>query len=251
MLPWEAVLFRKGSGCPSCQGARPGTPESAYKHLRDRIIGGAWEDDVYPPGDIAPPRAPWVRPVPRVLATCAGCDVRVEVSPDDGAHTWEGGSRVHYDHGAAYAFGDLGPYSGRDYVADVDEGYVVGGAWYCPGCAGACACPGCSTVVFVRSDLDPGDPYADGAGFPTPGDPFAGSVCVSCYEELSLSDDDDADDDADDDDADDDADDDDADADDVAPDNDPVTGLYLYEGPDYARAGDLDPGHDLYIYVRE
>ena len=48
---------------------------------------------------------------------------------------------------------------------------------YCPGCLGVCH--DCDKPVFLRSELDPGDPYEPGASFPS--ERHGHTICIECH----------------------------------------------------------------------
>jgi hypothetical protein len=87
--PWVLPLFRAGLGCESCEGVRPegGDAGSAMEqHLRDRVLGVAFDDDVDPVGDavnhvardLSPRRQPtrWQRPNDTVVWECECCGIK-------------------------------------------------------------------------------------------------------------------------------------------------------------------------------
>lgn len=84
MLPWEYDLFRKGAGCPCCEGVGPDDPSEAESiHLdamRQQVIEPTDDDRV---GDnlmaigLGEKRPAWQRPEDPVLWTCDGCGIRV------------------------------------------------------------------------------------------------------------------------------------------------------------------------------
>jgi hypothetical protein len=206
MLRWEASLFLKGAGCPSCLGESPfpeqgpmeqlaGVPHPEEALWRQRIQfdlaeGGAFEFTLRVEKDGSNDnRVPWVRPTPEPLWTCAGCGVFVILDPDTdyphgqvdgvtgGEVAWRGGQSVHYNGGVSFRYwcapGCVAP-SPRSCA-------TVAGEDYCPGCVELCG--GCGEVwVFSRSDLF-GDVYDPGASFPWAGR----SLCITCLRENGFS----------------------------------------------------------------
>lgn len=193
MKAWEYDLFRKGAGCPSCEGERPEglNPDDAeITHLRSIVFGGTDDPDsfdrLHALGDKDRPK--WIEPEPDKLWTCAGCGVSVVVSldapldgnkpsQDDEWLEWYGGDRVHYQGSSfAYSYGSL--YNAED--PEREPMRELDGQHYCPGCVDRCA--ECGDPIFVRDETS--DCYDPGASFPHPDNPFYGSVCLACYEDL-------------------------------------------------------------------
>jgi hypothetical protein len=134
----------------------------------------------------------WRPPKPTALWTCFGCGVSVVRDPDtdypdgpiDGVEggdlMWVEGGGVHYYRGHAYRWADH---------PDAEDpstrpAFVLDGHDYCPGCAQLCdACR--EVVIFKRAELEAGDSYASGSAFCHPTN-MRSSVCVDCYEDLSL-----------------------------------------------------------------
>lgn len=82
---WKHLLFRAGKGCESCEGERPADadPERIVRAVardgdeRDKQhrIEAACEEKSYVDE--------WVKPPARVLATCDGCDEKIEIDQDE------------------------------------------------------------------------------------------------------------------------------------------------------------------------
>ena len=146
MLPWEAALFRKGAGCPGCQGEADPNEDGGVRrehphleeHLRGRVIDGGFDDDVDPVGDVAGARPPWVKPPDRVLWTCHDCETR---------HMWD----VDYplnerDIGVAAYFEGGG--TSRRWRDPRGEPIELEGLTLCSNCVSTC--PRC--VEYVRGE---------------------------------------------------------------------------------------------------
>jgi hypothetical protein len=198
MRAWEYELFRKGAGCPCCEGETPKglDPEEAeITHLRSVVFGGTDDPDQFERlHAVNRDRPKWVEPEPEKLWTCHGCGVSVVRSLDaplDGAQTsqdddwleWYGGEKVHYQ-GSNFAYAYSSIYNAED--PSEEPYHELGGEHYCPGCVTRCA--ECGDPIFARSDLEGGDVYDEGSSFPHPGNPFWGSLCLACYEEESRCD---------------------------------------------------------------
>jgi hypothetical protein len=223
MMAWEAKLFKAGAGCPSCEGTPPEGETDADADARSirsaETMADAWDDpDSFPHvldtfasavGAPMPKRAEWKEPAREVVWTCEGCKAQAVkplafslCEPNKGSNAWlewANGERVHYSHGIAFARGDSldselhhdpDANNGRggtvrcSVAHDLDEAHRVNGKPYCDKCAGMCQAPSCTTVVFLRSDLDPGDPYAPGASFCSTGNvgDYGDTLCVECHE---------------------------------------------------------------------
>lgn len=212
MLCWEAQLFLAAAGCPCCEGVK-NTDDNEFVGIGPRpffeewgrallINGGdldiALARFVGDPDDVALP--PWKAPPAKVLATCPGCKVEVALDPEDGkTRIFQGGDKVYYAGyaGISRAFAasedpDLAynhrVFDGEVYAALAFEDWLeVGEDAYCPGCVEYCDDCG-ETVIFRRSDLDPGDPYLPGASHLKPGS-MRDSICTDCLEAIPTDDD--------------------------------------------------------------
>src|SRR5687767_11795428 len=83
MAPWEYVLFKKGAGCPCCEGVLPeGTKPDQHleDHLRS-VVMESEEPDEYEQlhvGHLTPHPPKWQRPADPVLWSCTGCGNQVK-----------------------------------------------------------------------------------------------------------------------------------------------------------------------------
>lgn len=176
MLPWEAKLFRLGAGCPSCEGkSNYDSDEMLERHLQDRVIDVAWDDDPDPVGE-ATTKPKWEKPEPQVIWTCVGCGVQAVMDPDIPEELqWYGGQEVHYYRGS-------GPFKYSKHP-DADEApeqgpsFKVGEKPYCPGCATTCSKCG-KTVLKNTEGMDP---YDEGYSFCS--ERSYRTVCLSCFED--------------------------------------------------------------------
>jgi hypothetical protein len=188
MAKWEATLFRKGAGCPACEGE---TPEGGDA---DEIAFRAAKHEVFCPGDDSgdvaenfiaiadgtSKRPAWERPEDPTKWSCAGCDAKVLTDLDTGEAYFEnlGKGLYNLNRDASDADPEL-----RDWVLKLGE------AEYCPCCAKVCDGDfNCEAVIF-RSHFSTsgkvlyGDTYDEGASFENPSDPYhGGSVCYGCFE---------------------------------------------------------------------
>jgi hypothetical protein len=183
MAAWEYDLFRKGAGCPHCQGEAES--DHTESHLASVVLTSGCDDPDSFETLHGADRPKWVEPEPKKLWTCACCNVSVVISNEAGYDgdkqsdddiwlQWHGGEKVHYSYGCGpYTYGHVA----RD-DAETEAPFKIGGKPYCPGCATACA--ECGEHLFSREQ--PGDCYDVGYSFPHPGNPFWGSVCLDCYE---------------------------------------------------------------------
>ena len=176
MLKWEAILFRKGSGCPCCKGKAPDgvNAEALYeKHARSTIdTENPHEFDAANGVDAV---VSWVRPADTVIWACAGCDAAGVKSADDDEIGWRE-SKV------------WSKYYSNAYDARQDDPseppHTINGKPYCGVCAVTCDGGGCHTSIFRTSELDPGDPYAPGANLQNTGDFHSTGLCIECFEAI-------------------------------------------------------------------
>ena len=183
MLPWERDLFKQGAGCPCCEGVGPNTEAIRLEHAKSVMMNSENPDD-YPvlmSGGTAQ-RPPWVKPPDELLWTCEGCKVNVRKAKGDDDYSpdelyWEGGERVHYYHGNPFAYGTLS----QMHEDPTSTPLMLENKPYCPGCLGECW--DCKALVFLRTELDPGDPYEPGASFMS--EMHHHTICTNCHENES------------------------------------------------------------------
>jgi len=190
---WEFDLFRKGAGCPCCQGVRPNGEDHMEDHLKSVVFGGVDEPDLFErlyDADLGVEAPEWKEPEPKKLWTCDGCGVSAIISneaPYDGAKIsdndiwleWHGGSKVHYSCGGRpYNYGSVATDD-----PDREPPYELEGKSYCPGCASGCA--KCGETLLTAGHFIFCDIYDAGNPFPNPDNPFRGSLCLDCYEEAT------------------------------------------------------------------
>jgi hypothetical protein len=202
MLKWEAELFLKGAGCPSCEGVSPFTPEGPMEALaqtatedpqlaffKDRLLINPDEGDPASLFAALEGDAPkWEAPAPTVLWQCSGCDVEVIRDPAteylDGSTVtvdpdmaWQGGEKVHYwGSPRPSSYGDLP----RPEEPTETPPHLIADEPYCPGCAATCY--DCAASIFTRSELEGGDTHDEGTSF-CPDGYYNRSVCFPCLEE--------------------------------------------------------------------
>ncbi len=163
MAKWQALLLRKGAGCPVCEGEDPDGPLTPTEQLSDPE--GALE---------ALGRPTWEEPPPEPIWECEGCGV-VAARDSEGRVGWRGGQQVHYSHGRASTYG-------REYdheEATAAPPYSIGDDHYCPGCA--LMCPDCHEVVLLKGEGQP----LEVSGYIVDPDDWhrCRAVCESCYYE--------------------------------------------------------------------
>jgi hypothetical protein len=167
MLPWEAALFKRGAGCPSCEGKSNG--------WEPQTIDDVENGDGDPMERIAAHEngaaIAWKRPADPVHWTCDGCGVEVVTDLDTneleyrvpfGAKCRQWYASHRFDRGAP----------------EKEPAHVFGEWKVCEFCLDRCA--DCGTEISTH--LEFGDPYADGYAFPQPGS-YTDSVCTDCFEQ--------------------------------------------------------------------
>lgn len=142
MQKWEADLFKKGAGCPSCEGVRPHVIEaidSAEKHLRSIIFGGT--DDPHSFALVNNPDAPlpkWERPADKVVRKCESCGDKAVIKQDaeDDELYWDGISyNCLFNPGIEWTDAINAP-----------DAFTLNGKFYCPSCVANCA--DCGELTF-------------------------------------------------------------------------------------------------------
>lgn len=198
---WKNRLFRAGKGCECCEGVPPKDGVDVEAAAGAILLGG---DDIDPmPAICALEDGPkdhsalWVTPPPRVLATCEGCDAKVEVSEDeiypysrDGKQIghivlWTGGSGSslgkRHDVPLDEISEDGGPTKWHFSDIDIDLNFSKQlGKMLCKDCWGACE--QCNAVVFEGQARDHfcGDTYDAGNSFYVA--QLNETLCIDCLE---------------------------------------------------------------------
>ncbi len=175
IAPWQAVLFRKGSGCPCCCG-KSTKQDHLVDHLQSVVFNSESPDDFDRLHDPEGKPPEWKRPDDIVRFECAGCGAKYMVNVDhedkpenyDITRYWIPGKRWDSNHR-----------TGLDDTTDEDA-VTIGDGKYCCQCAGSCY--ECGTSIFNNSDLY-SSCYDPGASFPHP-DNARKTVCVDCFEAL-------------------------------------------------------------------
>ncbi len=169
MAPWEWALFKKGAGCPCCEGQLPAgakPDEQLIEHLRS-VVMESEEPDEYEQlhrFDEPSTRPPWERPPDPVLWTCTGCGAQVRKDIDltrDNLY-WSGSDVPYYPSD-----------EWQDSLAEKPKpDSLLDGKPYCPGC-------------LVRCD-DCGELVLDENTYPDPRSCGRETICSACYEQLSF-----------------------------------------------------------------
>lgn len=172
MLPWEAVLFKKGAGCPCCEGESPeGVTLDAAREAQARsIIFDAGTDD--PPAyesmntlGLDAPRVPWERPEDSIVHSCQSCGAEIrrnidsavlEVDEDTHDHAvglyWQGGrfQELHH-HDRNWEDILIACIARKGKLHDgPPAAWLLNGRFHCPGCAENCGECG---ELFPSEDL--------------------------------------------------------------------------------------------------
>ena len=184
MFAWETDLFRKGAGCPSCEGRKPEVAwepqtledvENGDEDPCDRIF--AYQDSIS--GNV--PK--WEPPEPEVLWTCDGCGVQVvrdlanqvydgkEKSPAELMYVLPSGAK-----GKQYYFPH--PYDDGN-PQETPAHTFLGGQKVCEFCLGHCYECG----EPVSSHVEFADVYDDGATLPVEGKCY-NEYCTDCASKL-------------------------------------------------------------------
>lgn len=191
MMAWETDLFRKGAGCPSCEGVRPAEKfvpqsledlENGDEDPMDRII--AYENAEN--GNIPA----WEKPKDEVLHECDGCGVQLIRAVSQEVYDGNKREKVYEWIMPHNAPGARWYHSHRFDRIDAAD-YIEGGAeefnWH-PWDDDRSACPHCQKLCdtcgeAVISDIDglkPDDCEDPGYSFMDPSS-FSHSECYDCH----------------------------------------------------------------------
>jgi hypothetical protein len=180
MEAWEADLFKKGAGCPCCEGIPPNGEHWEPESISDIENGdddpiirlNAWENSV----EMKTPE--WKKPEPKVFWQCDGCGVQVIGNPslpenheDYLEYFLPNGARARqWYHSHPFHRGE--PEKNPAHV-------FADGSKVCEFCLNHCDQCGkeiCSTLEY-------GDTYDDGNSFPHPYY-HDRAICVDCFETI-------------------------------------------------------------------
>ena len=157
MTKWEYELFRKGAGCPCCEGAEPPDKDKLEPSMEDlnALMYNGDEDPIDRLNIYETPvkdRPKWERPKDQVLWTCAGCGVEAIRNVDNGnlEYNVPHGSKAHSWY-ISHDFSDMEPDEKPAHVFKPDQPV-------CENCLQSCK----SCENPVCSFLDYGDVYDDG-----------------------------------------------------------------------------------------
>jgi len=174
MEPWEAKLFKAGSGCPCCQGVgnfEPQTIEDVENGDDDPMLRiNAWEDRQNG-------KAPkWEKPEPKVFWTCDGCGVQVIGDPSlPEKHE----DFLQYDTPIGAKCNQW--YNSHPFwrgIPKKEPAHIFGENKVCEFCLDHC--DRCSEPICSTLDYD--DMYDEGHSFPHPYN-YDRAICVNCLEE--------------------------------------------------------------------
>lgn len=224
--PWVYYLFKKGAGCPSCEGVAPrgDDEETVFDHMKSVMMNSEDPDSYELMSNFDREERPrWEEPKPKVLWTCDGCGVSAVISneaPIDSVRAilegkprehggpdhswdsctdvdlyvgWDGGKKVHYcpgGSGFAYSFG--GAAYKREHEATIEPSFTITidgeEKKLCPGCGQSCK--GCGETLFQGHAEEKfcSDTYDTGGSFPHPSDCYGGPLCIGCLEEAENED---------------------------------------------------------------
>ncbi|MDX1421566.1 MAG: hypothetical protein R3322_00410 [Kiloniellales bacterium] len=175
MAKWEYELFRKGAGCPCCEGDRPeglDESEAAEAALRQQIFEPTDDDEVAHGAMDAlqgMKRPKWQRPEDPWLWRCDGCETGVRRDLDDQETYSEGANERYVD------------------PCETEPPFLFEGKKYCGGCMRVCR--RCDDEIFASSQSATGtvlygDTYDPGASF-LPDDCYLTEdlLCINCFED--------------------------------------------------------------------
>lgn len=176
MIPWEYDLFRKGAGCPCCEGeSQTNADDKAYNAAKQAVFDSTDDDELVDNFVHAIGKRPkWERPENPVLWECESCRCKVVENldlPIEGGFEleWEFHKNVHWRVQNSY-----------DDPTENPPHQIEGDA-YCEVCVSLCSDCG-DTAVF--NDGGP-DLYGPGGSIPTPGQGYYTNhrTCMDCYEQ--------------------------------------------------------------------
>lgn len=187
MPAWEADLFRKGAGCPSCEGSA--TPSvrrrSQDRHTKAVLLSGATDDPhaftfaIANSMEVAGNVPAWERPNAVTLLQCNGCENHIKSDPDVRKPYVEKLSHEEWAVGVTWAGKPYlqlhfhGEEWDKSLVAFVGGKYelVLGEKQYCPGCVEPCS--KCGAITAAEEMMLPDGSFGKDE-----------ALCPSCFEQI-------------------------------------------------------------------
>lgn len=184
MQPWEADLFRKGAGCPCCEGETPEgmNAETAQLRAMERLtFDGPDDPHAFPGMDPAQAdltvRPAWEKPEDPIVWTCAFCNHAVRKALGDNVNI---AGELYSDHPLNTGRCSM---SGESKWAELDEApYKIRNEPACAHCVQMCDDCG-ENPIFTEPWKHCGDTYDVGNSFSDPRN-FRNSICVNCFEAI-------------------------------------------------------------------
>jgi len=176
MLEWEADLFKKGAGCPCCEGkpTKKFEPQSIFDFENgdgdemERII--AYENSLKN-------KIEWKKPEPKILWQCDGCGVQVTVNPDV--------KSSHEDYLEYHIPKDAKcnkwyhSHNFNNRPTEAPAHVFTDGRKVCEYCLDRCY--HCGGPICATLDFD--DIYQDGYSIPNENYSYSQGFCINCFEQ--------------------------------------------------------------------
>jgi hypothetical protein len=167
MAFWQYDLFRKGAGCPCCQGE-----SNNQEEIEPNILHVENPNDFYPMVD----KAEWKEPEEKVIFTCSCCKSELRQYND---RPYDG-SKLHGNDEEWYYWKTKTPYN----EPKVFDKFEHNGETYCDNCV--TTCEDCGKFLFTNNEqADLGDVYDEGYSFIRKGDEYYKNpdyLCIDCYQ---------------------------------------------------------------------
>lgn len=177
MEAWEADLFKKGAGCPCCEGIPPNGKHWEPETISDIENGdddpilrlNAWKNSL-------DKKMPWKKPEPKIFWTCEGCGVQVIGDPsykenhEDYLKYYEPINAKCKNWYHSHPFWHGTPSNKPAHIFEGDRKV-------CEFCLDHCKICGkeiCGNLEFY-------DTYDDGNSFPHPYY-YHDAICIDCFE---------------------------------------------------------------------
>ncbi len=170
MFGWQADLFLKGAGCPSCEGEVDDRDPKAFETFSSALLCNGLDDYGHTTAlATLPDKAPkWQKPPDALVWECAGCRVKVTKDADYGDLTATGGRQGNWDY--------------RDEEDPDFQPRVVEGLDDKKFCHHCCTkCEDCSVPV-LDDDVALKVDMVDSRAWQRPGKIRTSSLCETCYD---------------------------------------------------------------------
>ncbi len=172
MEKWESVLFRKGAGCPCCEGVSNGFEPTKLSDFDNGDEDPMVRIDAYHNRKYK--KIEWIKPEDKILYTCSGCGVEAKKDILENEYYFE--FPVNAISNQWYHRKEYNDQKAKEEPICFDQN---GDDLLCPYCVHYC--DDCGEQITDRIDF--GDTYDNGQSFFD--QDSQRSYCIDCFEKIA------------------------------------------------------------------